>query len=84
MALEYKAPIMTCDGVEETVEHVWAKYNNTSGAIREHYLHELTLHLLFYPCPRLENELRRAAIENGYKCYKKEKQSLNETDNSLT
>ena len=81
MALEYKAPIMTCDGVEETVEHVWAKYNNTSGAIREHYLHELTLHLLFYPCPRLENELRRAAIENGYKCYKKEKQSLNEIDN---
>ena len=71
MALQYEEPVMTCDGVEETVEHVWAKYQNTSGAIREHYFHELTLHELFYPCKRLRAELRRAALTEGYKRYEK-------------
>lgn len=70
MSMAYVQPVMTCDGVEEAVEHVWAKYNNTSGAIREHYLHELTLHNLFYPCPRLTEELKRAALEQGYKRYR--------------
>lgn len=69
MALEYVEPIMTCDGVEETVEHVWAKYNNTTGVVREHYFNELTLHQLFYPCPKLRLELQRAALQNGYKRY---------------
>ena len=71
MALDYVEPVMTCDGVEETVEHVWAKYQNTSGAIREHYFHELTLHELFYPCKRLRAELQRAALTEGYKRYEK-------------
>ena len=71
MALEYVEPIMTCDGVEETVEHVWAKYQNTSGAIREHYFHELTLHNLFFPCKRLSAELQHAALAEGYKRYKR-------------
>ena len=71
MALEYEMPIMTCDGVEEPVEHVWAKYRNSSGLIREHYFRELTLHQLFYPCERLRSELRRAALTEGYKRYEK-------------